>query len=86
MRLEGWNHVPIGYGASFDVHAAPIWLRVWFHTPFIDRFAYPQMVKRGFGYLAAHPGVEPEDREEVAPDWRFRPEGYREPGSETYLR
>ena len=86
MRLEGWNHVPRGYGADFDVRAAPAWLRLWFRTPFLDRFAYPRMVERGFGYLRPHPGVAPADREEVGPGWRLRPDGYRPPGSMAQLR
>jgi hypothetical protein len=86
MELEGWNHVPIGYSAQFDVRSAPAWLRAWFRTPFVDRFAYPRMVDRGFGYLVPHPDVTPDDREPVAGGWRLRPEGYRAPGSEADLR
>ena len=56
MRLEGWNHVPHGYGATFDIGGAPWWLRAWFRTPFVDRFAYPVLVDRGLGWLTAHPG------------------------------
>ena len=33
MTLEGWNHIPRGYGADFDVATAPWWLRLWFRTP-----------------------------------------------------
>jgi hypothetical protein len=86
MRLEGWNHVPEGYGASFDVTAAPLWLRLWFRTPFLDRWAHPVMVRRGFGFLRPHPGVPPEDRAEISGGWRLRPEGYQPPGSVTDLR
>ena len=86
MRLEGWNHVPEGYGATFDVAAAPAWLRAWFRLPFLDRFAYPQLVARGFGYLAPHPGFPEEEREEVAAGWKLRPEGYLPPGATTELR
>lgn len=73
MRLEGWNHVPEGYGASFDLRSAPLWLRAWFRAPFLDRFAYPLLVRRGLGYLTPHPGVPPEEREEVPDGWRVRP-------------
>ena len=55
MRLEGWNHIPEGYGARFDVKAAPLWLRFLVNTPFIDSFAYPLLVKRGHGYLRTSP-------------------------------
>jgi len=43
MHLEGWNHVPVGFGATFDIDAAPWWLRAVFGTPFIDRFAHPHL-------------------------------------------
>ena len=86
MRLEGWSHVPAGYAADFDVRAAPVWLRLWCRTPFLDRFAYPRLVERGLGYLTPHPGVAPADREQVGGGWRFRPDGYRAPGSVAELR
>ena len=86
MRLEGWNHVPRGYAADFEVHAAPVWLRAWFRTPFLDRFAYPRMVERGFGYLVPQPGVDSAEREVVTRGWRVRPPGHLPPGSQTGLR
>ena len=86
MRLEGWNHVPRGYAADFEVRAAPAWLRAWFRTPFLDRFAYPRMVERGVGYLVPQPGVAPADREVVTSGWRVRPPDYLPPGSQTGLR
>lgn len=81
MRLEGWNHVPEGYGAWFDTASAPLWLRLWFRTPFVDRWAHPHMVRRGYGYLTPHPGEPPETREEITGGWRIRPEGHEPPGS-----
>jgi hypothetical protein len=67
MRLEGWNSVPDGYGASFETEAAPRWLRVWFRMPFIDRFAYPIMVRRGYAVLTPMPGHV---LSEVPPGWK----------------
>ena len=74
MRLEGWNHIPDGFGAQFDLVAAPWWLPAWFRTPLLDRFAYPVVVRRGHGWLSMHPGVTV--RQEVivparAAGWRF---------------
>ena len=60
MRLDGWNHVPDGYGATFDRTGAPLWLRVLVRTPFVDRFGYPLLVRRGLGQLHAHPGADPD--------------------------
>lgn len=81
MRLEGWNHIPQGYGATFDVASAPRWLRLWFHTPFVDRFAYPRLVERGLGHLTRQPDCADEDREQVDGGWRVRDPGYMPPGS-----
>jgi hypothetical protein len=71
MRLEGWNHIPLGYVASFELDTAPRWLRVWFHIPFLDRFAYPIAVRRGFGVLDPDPGWSPGEREHVPEGWRL---------------
>jgi|GEM_PF-5192595 len=72
VRLEGWNSIPDGYGASFDTKAAPWWLRLWFSTPFLDRFAYPIMVRRGFGHLALMPGHRPGP---ARSGWKIDPAG-----------
>jgi len=86
MRLEGWNHVPRGYGATFDIRRAPWWLRAWFRTPFVDRFAYPILVNRGLGWLTVHPGCPAEQQEPVARGWRVRPEPDDPPGARSSLR
>jgi hypothetical protein len=81
MTLEGWDHVPLGYGARFDLAAAPWWLRWWFNTPFVDRYAYPRLVARGLGYLTPHPGWPEEGREPVQGGWRVGEPGSSPPGS-----
>jgi hypothetical protein len=86
MPLEGWNHIPRGYGADFDVASAPWWLRLWFGTPFVDRYAYPRLVRRGHGYLTPNPGCPADDREPTGGGWRLRERGYTAPGSVTGLR
>jgi hypothetical protein len=85
VRLEGWNHIPEGYGARFNVRSAPRWLRLLFHTPFVDRFAYPLLVRRGHGYLRASPAVPPHQLGSVPPGWRIDPPGYEPPGSWAWL-
>ncbi|WP_147332040.1 hypothetical protein [Geodermatophilus marinus] len=86
MALEGWDHIPLGYGADVDVAAAPWWLRLWFHTPFIDRYAYPRLVQRGLGYLTPSPDCPTEEREPVGGGWRLREPGYVRPGSVVPLK
>jgi hypothetical protein len=86
MTLEGWHHIPRGYGADFDLDGAPWWLRLWFHTPFIDRYAYPRLIGRGYGYLTPSPGWPEEQREVPGPGWRVRPRDYLPPGAEYGLR
>lgn len=85
VRLEGWNHIPEGYGARFDVRHAPRWLRLLFHTPFIDRFAYPLLVKRDLGYLRSSPHLAAEELGSVPGGWRVDPPGYDPPGSTAWL-
>jgi hypothetical protein len=86
MRLEGWNHVPHGYGATFDIGGAPWWLRAWFRTPFVDRFAYPVLVDRGLGWLTVHPGPPTELQAPVPKGWLIRG-GPDDPiASTVYLR
>lgn len=71
VSLEGWSKIPEGYGASFEVNKAPWWLKLWFHTPFIDRYAYPLLVQRGHGVLRAHPGVSAAALGPVSSGWRI---------------
>ena len=42
MRIDGWNYLPRGYALAWDMQRAPTWLRVWFATPVLDRFAFPR--------------------------------------------
>jgi hypothetical protein len=86
VTLEGWNHIPRGYGADFDVASASWWLRLWFRSPFVDRYAYPRLVRRGHGYLTPFPDYPAEDREPIGGGWRLRERGYTPPGSVTDLR
>ena len=69
MRLDGWNYIPKGYGLGWDLREAPLWLRFWFRTPFLDRFAYPVVIRRGFAWLNPHPWWREEDRERVPSGW-----------------
>lgn len=84
MILAGWKDIPDGYGAEFDLDQAPLWLRVWFRTPFVDRFAYPVAVRQGYGWLTPHPGGEPGPIGDTG--WRLRPDDYVRPGSVADLR
>ena len=70
MLLPGWNDVPLGYGARFEVSSAPVWLCVLFGTPFVDRFAHPLLVQCGRGVLTPHPGWPQEQAGKVDGGWR----------------
>lgn len=85
MRLVGWNTIPWGFSASFDVHEAPVWLRLLYDTPFLDRFAYPLLVRRGYGWLQHPAGAVPTARQ-LAEGWRMRAPDYVAPGSVSELR
>lgn len=86
MTLEGWDHIPHGYGAQFVLDGAPWWLRLWFNTPFIDRYAHPRAVERGYGFLIPSPAYDEAAREVPGPGWRVRSPDYRDPGSDYGLR
>lgn len=73
MRLAGWNEVADGYGPWFEISCAPWWLHLWFHTPVLDKFAYPVAVRRGFGRLAPKLGLPPQDLGDVGPGWQIAP-------------
>lgn len=81
MTLEGWDHIPHGYSAEFDLTGAPLWLRQWFRTPFLDRYAHPLVVARGYAYLTMKDFVPAEEREPVASGWKLREADYRDPGA-----
>lgn len=85
MRLEGWNDIPAGYGARFDVKAAPLWLRTLFNVPFLDRFAYPILVRRGHGYLRPSPGMPLQGLGDVPAAWRIDPPDHEPPDSTAWL-
>jgi hypothetical protein len=72
MKIDGWNQIPNGYGLSWELSAAPLWLRVWFHLPLVDRFAYPQLIKRGFAWLSPHPDWPEDERDPVPSGWLVR--------------
>lgn len=86
--MEGWEHIPrgYGYGADFDLHGAPWWLRLWFHTPFIDWDAHPSVVARGHAFPMPHPNWPEEEREVPGPVWRVRPPDYLPPDAQYGLR
>lgn len=85
--MEGWNVGPRGYGARFDVRAAPLWLRLLFHTPFIDRFAYPLLVRRGLVYLTPSPALDAADRDPFpSGGWRLEDPDYVPTGSVSWLQ
>lgn len=86
MALEGWDHIPRGHVADFDVASAPWWLRLWFRTPFVDRYAYPRLVRRGHGYLTPLHDCPAGDREPIGGGWRLREPGSTPPGSVADLR
>lgn len=85
VKLAGWNDIPKGYGARFDIASAPVWLRILYATPFLDRFAYPQLVYRGLGFLAPHPGLSAAELDPVTGSWRLEDPHYRSPGSIAWL-
>lgn len=48
------------------LHGVPGWLRVWLHTPFVDRFAYPIAVGHSGHRIADALALQSEDHERQA--------------------
>jgi len=85
--LEGWNVLPRGYGARFDAQAATLWLRLLVGTPFLDRFAYPLLVRRGHAYLTPFPALNSADRDPFpSGGWQLEAPDYVQPGSVSWLQ
>lgn len=42
-----WNWVPPDTGLRPRLDRVPVWVRAWFRTPFLDRYAYEWMWHRG---------------------------------------
>ena len=78
--------MPRGYSVRFDEAAAPLWLRVLFRTPFLDRFAHPMMVRRGHAYLTAFPERDGPRDPFPSGGWRLEDPNYVQPGSVTQLQ
>jgi hypothetical protein len=56
---EGWNSIPDGFGARFDLRRAPLWLKLAYRTPFLDRATFPRLVDAGLGYLVPNSDTLP---------------------------
>jgi len=69
VKIDGWSNIPEGYGLTWDLSKAPLWLRVWFRIPILDRFAYPKLIRRQFAWLVPHPDWPEAEREPVPPGW-----------------
>jgi hypothetical protein len=67
-QRPGWQWLP-EYGASPNLRAMPRWVRIWYRTPLIDRYAYEWMWWHG-GWDV----LVPTDNPEPPPD-----AGVREP-------
>lgn len=85
VRLEGWDHIPRGYGGALRRPGGSWWLRLLWRTPLLDRFAHPLLVKRGHGYLSPSPAVLSDELGPVTSGWKIEPPGYEPPGSWAWL-
>lgn len=54
----GWNWLPQDHGASPRLDLVPLWVRLCYHTPVIDRFAHVWMWHHG-GWEIAQPAWPP---------------------------
>jgi hypothetical protein len=45
-RRPAWNWLPPA-GAALRLDLMPVWVRVWYHVPFLDRYAHVWMWHHG---------------------------------------
>lgn len=64
--LAAWDWLPPG-GASPRLDLAPRWLRCWYWTPFVDRWAHAYMWRRGYYEVDPGPGGGAQDRQATRP-------------------
>ena len=57
--LPAWNWIPAGHGLSPRLDRVPRWVRIWFRTPFIDRYAYVWMWHHGGWDLNSGEAADP---------------------------
>ncbi len=79
--FEGWDSIPAGAVAVFDWRAAPWWVRVLVRTPFLDRIAYPWMVRHGLAWLEVFDSTVFDADAARGRGWRILPKGWVAPGS-----
>ncbi|GAA5000755.1 hypothetical protein GCM10023317_32750 [Actinopolymorpha pittospori] len=54
--IPPWDWTP-PTGARLHLHRMPLWVRIWFYVPFLDRYANRWMWYRG-GWDVLPPGVD----------------------------
>jgi hypothetical protein len=51
----GWNWIPDGHGLHPRLSEVPTWVRLWYWTPFVDRWAHVWMWHHGGWSITPHP-------------------------------
>ena len=51
MSIVGWNDASLNSVTEIDFKNSPFWIRILALTPFIEKYAYPIAVRRGFGTI-----------------------------------
>jgi hypothetical protein len=51
----GWNWIPEGHGLHPRLGDVPVWVRLWYRTPFVDRWAHVWMWHHGGWEIRPHP-------------------------------
>jgi hypothetical protein len=63
-----WNWAPEGHGLHPRLSEVPTWVRLWYWTPFLDRYAHVWMWHHGGWEITPHPaGPSAGDREARRP-------------------
>lgn len=58
-HAPAWNWIPTDHGLSPRLDRVPRWVRIWYRTPFIDRYAYVWMWHHGGWDLTSDEDADP---------------------------
>jgi hypothetical protein len=60
MSLIGWDDASLNLVTEIDFKSSPFWVRLLALTPFVEKYAYPVAVRRGFGtiWISKDSGVD----------------------------
>jgi hypothetical protein len=85
VQLEGWNSIPEGYGAQFDLRGVRGGFGFGSERRSSTGSHVRVAVRRGYGWLSPDQGLSVDELGGVPDGWRIRPDDHESPGSTAFL-